>query len=195
MKNKLKKMVFSLALLGSTLSVADMSSYEPDTKSLVGIEGGYSRLDYNKDTQAITSVRLVNAGLKLGAETQDFRAFISGRYFYDSSAKYEYLTTFGGELQYKFNVSKVFDLFLGVNGGYAFLRFDTGDGFGPRSVASPYFGGDIGGNVHLGKKLDLELGGRVMSIQATHNSVAYGDYNIGNIVNAYASLIFKWQMN
>ena len=192
---ELTKIVLSLALLGSTLSAGELPAYEPNTKSLVGIEGGFSSLDYNKDSQSISSVGLANLGLKLGAETRDFRVFVSGKYFYDASAKYEYLTTFGGEVQYKFNPSKAFDFFIGVNAGYSSMRFDTSDGFGPRSVSSPYFGGDIGTNIHLSEDMDFELAGRVMSIQATHSSVTYGDYHVGNIVNVYASLIFKWRMD
>ena len=196
MKKKLIKLVLSLALIGSGLVAGDISLHEPHAKSLVGLEGGYSTLDYNKDTQAITSVALSSIGLKLGAETKDFRVFLSGRYFYDSTAKYEYLTTYGGEIQYKFNPSKAFNFFIGINGGYAAMRFDPdNDDFGPRSISTPYFGGDLGTNIHLGKDVDFELGGRVMSIQTTHKSTINGDYNIGNIVNVYASVIFKWQMD
>lgn len=195
MKIYLKKAVLCLTLLGSVLSAGEILSYQPEVRSLVGIEGGYSSLDYHKDSQAITSARLSNIGLKLGAETDDFRVFVSGRFFHDVTNRYEYLTTFGGEIQYKLSPVKAFDFFIGINGGYSFMRFDSGDGFGPRSINAPYFGGDIGTNIHLGSKTDLEIGGRVMSIQATHASNTYGDYNIGNIVNAYASLIFKWQLD
>lgn len=195
MKKELQKIALSLVLIGSTLSAGSIPSYEANTNSLVGIEGGYSSLDYNKDTQSITSVGLANLGLKVGAESKDYRVFLSGRYFYDVNAEYEYLTTFGAEIQYKFNPSKAFNFFIGANGGYSAMRFDTGDGFGPRSIAAPYFGADVGTNIHITKGMDFELGGRVMSIQATHVSDTYGDYNIGNIVNVYASLIFKWQMD
>ncbi|MDF1876755.1 hypothetical protein JHD47_02875 [Sulfurimonas sp. SAG-AH-194-L11] len=196
MKKELTRIVLSLAFIGTTLVAAGVPSYETNVKSLVGIEGGYSSLDYNKNSQVIQSVSLSNLGLKLGAETKDFRVFLSGRYFYDSTAEYEYLTTYGGEIQYKFNPSKAFNFFIGVNGGFASMRFDpAADNFGPRSVSGPYFGGDLGANIHLGREMDLELGGRVMSIQATHTSATYGDYNIGNIVSVYASLIFKWTMD
>jgi hypothetical protein len=190
MKKELQKIILSLVLVGSTL-VAEIE----DTKSLVGLEGGYSTLDYNQDTQAITSLALSSIGLKLGAETKDFRVFLSGRYFYDSTAKYEYLTTYGAEIQYKFNPSRAFNFFLGANLGYASMRFDMNDTFGPRTISSPYFGGDLGTNIHLGKSTDLEIGGRVMSIQATHTSNSSPNYTVGNIVNVYASVIFKWQMD
>ena len=193
-KRTIKKALLVATLVAMPLMAGD--SYEFKTSSLVGIEGGVSSLDYYKNSNAISSVSLGNVGLKLGAETKDFRVFLSGRYFYDPSAEYEYLVTYGGEIQYKFNVSKAFNVYLGANGGYASMRFDpANDGFGPRSLSAPYFGGDIGTNIHLGDATDLEIGGRVMSIQATHTSSTYGDYHIGNIVNVYASLIFKWKMD
>ena len=193
-KNRLKA-ILVLAILATVPLMAE-NSYEFQTKSLIGIEGGYSSLDSHKNNQAINSIGLANLGIKIGAETEDFRVFLSGRYFYDPSAEYEYLVTYGAEIQYKFNVSKAFNIYLGANGGYSSMRFDpANDGFGPRSLSAPYFGGDIGTNIHLNDATDFEIGGRVMSIQATHTSSTYGDYHIGNIVNVYASLIFKWKMD
>ena len=193
-KNTIKLVVLLFTL--ATVPLMAGESYDFETTSLVGIEGGASSLDYYKNSNAISSVGLANVGLKLGAETKDFRIFLSGRYFYDSSAEYEYLVTYGAEVQYKFNVSKAFNLYLGANGGYASMRFNpVNDSFGPRSLSSPYFGGDIGANIHLSDATDFEIGGRVMSIQATHNGGTFGNYHIGNIVNVYASLIFKWKMD
>ncbi|SFV61219.1 hypothetical protein MNB_SM-4-955 [hydrothermal vent metagenome] len=192
----LKTIILSLVLLGSTLS-AGTSSYEPNTKSLVGLEGGYSSLDYESGVNLNNSqgdTGLANLGLKIGAETRDFRVFLSGRYFYDSSSRYDYLTTIGGEIQYKFNPSKAFNIFLGVNAGLANAKTRIeGESFS-RTFSDFYVGGDLGTNIHLGKATDLELGARVMSIQSTNtkNDVSY---RIGNIVNVYASLIFKWSMD
>ena len=193
-KNTIKLVVVLATLATAPLMAED--NYEFETNSLVGIEGGASSLDYYKNSSAISRVSLANVGLKLGAETKDFRVFLSGRYFYDPSAEYEYLITYGAELQYKLNVSKAFNLYMGVNGGYASMRFDpTNDAYGPRSLSAPYFGGDVGTNIHLGETTDLEIGGRAMRIHAIHNGGASGNYNIGNIVNVYASLIFKWTMD
>lgn len=195
MKKIVRNTLLGLALLGTSVVADEVKQEQGHTKSLVGIEAGYSSLDYNKANQAIQNVNLSNLGLKIGAETEDFRAFVSARYFYDSSSKYEYLVTYGGELQYKFSPIDLMNFFIGANVGMASMRFDANDGFGPRSLSSPYFGGDLGTNIHLGNTTDLEIGARVMSIQGTHTSATYGDYTIGNIVNVYASLIFKWQMD
>ena len=190
-KNKIRATIIGLTLIGATLS-AEILPYQYDENSLIGVEGGYSTLDYNKASQSIQSVKLLNAGLKIGAESKNFRVFLSGRYFQDSTAEFKQLTTFGGELQYKFISLETFNLFVGANGGYANVRFDTGDGFGTRSTSTSYFGADIGANIHLGQNMDLELGSRIISLQATHVSNTFGNYYIDKIMNIYVSLIFKW---
>jgi len=192
-KRNIKKVVLGMALLATPL----MADYGYKAQSLVGIEGGFSQLDYENGTSDANEqydTNLANLGIKIGAETEDFRAFISGRYFFDSSKQYDYLTTFGLELQYKFNVTEVFNVYLGANGGVANAKFRAENEDFSRTFSDPYIGGDLGANIHLGSSTDLEIGARVMSIQATNtkNDVSY---RIGNIVNAYASLIFKWQMN
>jgi len=192
-KSNIKKIVLGVALLATPL----MAGYEFQTKSLVGIEGGGSTLDYEQGTNLNNtqgSTGLANLGLKLGAETEDFRAFLSGRYFYDPSNRYDYMTTFGVEIQYMFNVSKAFNIYMGGNGGIANAKWrEDGETFS-RTISNPYFGGDIGTNIHLGKSTDLELGGRVMSIQATNTKNGTSS-RINNIINVYASIIFKWKMD
>ncbi|MDQ7043339.1 MAG: hypothetical protein Q9M34_07375, partial [Sulfurimonas sp.] len=175
--------------------VSTAADYDFQSNSLMGVEVGGSSIDYTyNNANSPQDVTVSSLGLKLGAETKDFRAFIDGKYFYDSSSTYDYIVTYGGALQYKLNPSKLFNIFLGVNAGIANIRFIPADGSPYRSMSSPYFGGDLGVNIHLGNTMDLELGGRVMSIQDT-NTINNVEYRIGNIVNAYASLIFKWQMD
>jgi len=135
----------------------------------------------------------------LGAETKDFRVFLSGRYFYDSSSSYDYIVTYGAEIQYKFNVSKVFNVYMGANAGIANLAFRaSGESF-TRTISDPYFGGDLGVNIHLGDSVDWELGGRVMSIQADNirkdSTGVSKTYHVNEIVSAYTSIIFKWKMD
>ena len=195
-KSKLKSFVLVGVLLASTLSSQELE-YDTGTFSLVGIEAGYSSLDYEngvKTDNVQGDESLTHFGLKLGAETQDFRAFISGRYFFDSGSKYDYLVTYGGSLQYKFNVSRAVNLFLGVNGGIANIKFRAeGENFS-RTLQEAYLGGDLGTNIHLGKLMDLEFGARIMSIQGD-NTIKGVTYRVGNIINGYGTLIFKWQMN
>jgi len=192
-KTNIKKIVLSIVLFATPL----MADYEFQTKSLIGIEGGYSSLGYEDGTtfnnvQGTTDLN--NLGLKLGAETEDFRAFLSARYFHDASNKYDYLATAGLEIQYMFNVSKFFNIYLGANGGYAEIKFRSDTETFSRTITNPYYGGDIGTNIHLGDSVDVELGGRIMSIQGS-NTMANRTYKIESVINAYASLIFKWQMD
>jgi hypothetical protein len=194
--SKFKSFLLASALL-SSVATAENLKYDTYTYSLVGIEGGYSSLDYENGTRTDNtqgSVDLGHAGLKLGAETEDFRAFLSARYFFDSGNEYDYLVTYGGSLQYKFNLAKALNIFIGVNGGLANMKFRATTESFSRTLQEPYIGGDIGTNIHLGEYADLELGARIMSIQAD-NTIENVTYHVGSIVNGYASIIFKWQMD
>ncbi len=201
MKNKIKSILVVSSLLLGSATFADENFYS-QTKSLVGIEGGYSSLDYEngvKTNNTQGSVSLGNIGLKIGAESEDYRIFLSGSYFFESGSQYDYLTTYGVSFQYKFNVTKAFNVYLGMNGGLMNANVRAKDNAGVaepfyRTFSDPYFGGDLGANIHLGKSVDLELGGRVMSVQAD-NTIDGLTYRIGNIVQGYGSLIFKWQMD
>lgn len=193
--NRLKTLLVGATLIGSSL-LADTSVYSFNSNSLVGIEGGYSSLGYEYGTRVknnADTVRISHAGLKIGAETDDFRVFLSGRYYYDSSRVHDYIVTYGGELQYKFNVTEIFNFYMGVNGGIANLKFKSSKETYSRTISNPYFGGDLGINIHLGRKVDWELGARAMSIQA--DNIRDGKtYHVNEIVSAYSSIIFKWQM-
>ncbi len=201
MKNKIKSIVVVSSLLLGSTTFADENFYS-QTKSLVGIEGGYSSVDYEygvRTSNTQGSVSLENVGLKIGAESEDFRIFLSGAYFFDSGSQYDYLTTYGLAIQYKFNVSKVLNFYLGANAGLMNAKVRAKNSSGvpetfSRTFSDPYFGGDLGANIHLGDAVDLELGGRVMSVQAD-NTQGGVTYRIGNIVQGYGSLIFKWQMD
>ncbi len=193
--SRLKLAAFGVLLAASSL-MADISKYEFQTKSLVGIEGGYNTLGYENGTSANNeqySAKVGHAGLKIGAETEDFRAFLSGRY-YTGESSYDYISTFGAELQYKMNAFDVMNFFIGANGGIANMKFRASGETFSRTIRDYYVGGDVGTNIHLGDAADLEIGARVMSIQAenTKNSVTY---RMGNMVSGYASIIFKWQMD
>ena len=202
MKKKIQNIAIASSLLLGTTAFAADSFYSADTKSLVGIEVGQGSLNYEYGTNTNNKVKsssLSNIGLKIGAESEDFRIFLGGRYMFDASSQYDYLITSGIALQYKFNVRKYFNIYLGANGGLVTAKVRAKDSNGveetfSRTFSNPYVGGDLGMNIHLGEPLDLELGGRVMSVQAenTRNGVTY---KIGNIVQGYASLIFKWQMD
>ena len=196
MNNRFKNLTIASTLFIATLLSAE-NSYEFQTKSLVAVEGGFGSMGYEDGTPTNNvqgSARLSNIGLKMGAETRDFRILLSGRYYFDSSNKYDYLTTAGAELQYLFNVSKHLNLYMGVNGGISNLKFRVPTETFSRSITAPYMGVDLGTNLHLGKSVDLELGGRVIRIN--DDSVQNGiTYHIGNVVSAYGSLIFKWQMD
>jgi len=191
MKKCLQKAILA-TVLASVPAMADGYSY--NTNSLFAIEGGYTELSAEVDQAgySIQDAGMGNIGLKIGAEGENFRVFLSGRYY--DAEKDNTLTTAGGELQYKFNFSKPVNFFIGANAGMAFIKIGP-DGVLPSvSTNTPYYGGDIGFNVHASELIDLELGVKYMKLDesVTQGAVTY-DFN--SITSAYASVIIKWQMN
>jgi len=196
LKSKLQAAVIGVSLSASSL-MAYSSDYSFESHSLVGIELGGSSLNYEYGTplnNSVNDITIANGGLKLGAETEDFRLFLSGRYYYDSSSKYDYIVTYGAEFQYKFDISEHFNAFIGANAGIASMAFRATDEKYTRTISDPYYGGDVGINIHFGKELDWELGGRVISIQAD-NLKEGKTYHVNQMITAYTSLIFKWKMD
>jgi len=196
MRAGLKKITIASTLFIATLLSAE-NSYEFQTKSLVAIEGGSSSMGYEDGTPTNNvqgNASLSNLGIKIGAETRDFRIFLSGRYYFDSSDKYDYLATGGVELQYIFNVAEHFNIFIGANGGMANLKFRAPTESFSRSISTPYMGADLGVNFHLGDTADFEIGTRIINIDEDNlkNGITY---HIENVVSGYASLVFKWQMD
>lgn len=193
MKNNIKKIVLG-ALMASSLYASD--PYAFDVESLVGIEAGYSSFDVEKNQAntpaSITKYNKGEAGLKIGAQTEHYRLFLSARNYFVS--EYDYFVTYGGELQYLFNFSKAANFFIGINGGILDSRFKVPGESTSRTLSDPYYGGDVGFNIHAGEVLDIELGGRIMASDAQNRKNGI-TYKFDNIVTGYMSLIFRYQMD
>jgi len=193
----MKKIAISIvatALLTSSL-VAGSFDREPAYTALTGVELGYTRVNYDYGTQynnTANSVWMPVGALKVGAESEDYRAFISGKYFYDTDRDYEYITTYGAELQYKFHPADSFDIFIGGDIGVANIKWRADGETFARTISTGYFGGEIGLNIHLDDKFDLELAGRVLSLDA-ENTINNVSYRINTISTAYVGLVFKWE--
>ena len=185
-------------LVASSLYAGSKSNdpYAFNVTSLVGVEGGFTSFDVEKNqpnTSAdITKYNKASAGLKIGAQTENYRAFLSIRNYFINS--YDYFVTYGGELQYLFNFSKIANFYIGVNAGLLDARFKVDGEEESRTLSDPYYGGDLGFNIHLGESLDIELGGRIMASDAQNkkNDVTY---KFDNLITGYASLIFKYNMD
>ena len=193
MKNKLIKSLGTLALLTSSL-YAEI----PYTNALFGVEGGYGSLSHkyvpDSGVESQGRTEFATIGLKAGAETQNIRTFFNVNYYNDSSELYDYLLTYGMEVQYKFLSTKAFNLYAGVNGGYSQTKLNVkGESF-YRTINAPYLGASAGANVSLGNSFDLELGARLNAIQS-ENIKYQTSYKIENLVAGYVSLIYKWKMN
>ena len=192
MKNKLTK-----AALVLTFLCAPVTIIADEYNSLFAVEGSYSTIDV--ETSGATNVDVQTngfggIGLKLGAESKNYRIFLSGRYF--DAKDFSKLTTMGGEFQYKFNFSKPVNFFLGGNVGYAYMKVGADPIHNLPSVdtTSIYYGADAGFNYHMNELVDLELGARFMTFDEslTRDGV---NFDFSSFVTGYASVIIKWQMD
>jgi len=188
MKNKLKTLALTL-MLSTTAAMAD--------SSLVAIEGAFGTMDVDQENSvsratANSNVSLLGGGIKIGAQSDEFRIFLSANYYDSSDSNYNYVTTYGAELDYLIKPSSTFDIFLGVNVGIASLEQIDDDNV-KRTSNDMYYGGSAGVNYHLNNSFDLELGARVLllDISNTKNDVTY-TYN--TIISGYASVIYKFHM-
>ena len=192
MKKRLNKVVLSTLLVASSL----MADTFGNIHSLVGIEGGYTSLDVEKNvigsSAQLEKYNMYHGGLKIGAESNNYRFFLSGRY-YDGD-DFDYATTYGAELQYLFNVSKSLNLYIGGEVGLIDIRFTPDKATFSRTLSEMYFGGDIGLNFHATKSVDIELGARVLNLDAS-NTIQNTTYTFDNLVTGYASVIFKFKMD
>ena len=194
MKNSLSKVVLA-AMIATVPLAADNYSY--DTHSLFAIEGGATNIDIERNDAGnidIDKEALPNIGLKIGAQGNDFRAFLSGRYY--NADDFSKLFTAGGELQYLFNFSKAANFFIGANAGQAYIDVgaDTDKNIPSMSVTSMYYGGDAGFNFHATELIDIEVGAKYMALDVNEDRDGV-NFQIDSMVTAYASVIFKWQMN
>ena len=190
MKNRFTK----IALVASLLSMPALAVAN-EYSSLVGIEGGYSNVDAQSMTGATTKTiqdnGFGNVGVKIGAESKDWRLFLSARYY--DAKDFSKLNTIGAEAQYKFNFAKEADFFVSGNVGKAFMRLS--DGTNPAvSTNSNYYGGGAGFNFHATQLVDLELGARYMRLSDSVNQGGI-TYEVNSIATAYASVILKFQMD
>ena len=154
MRKKLTKVVLATALVASSLSAGE---YDFNTHSLFAIEGGYSNLnaEVNNAGYSIQKKEMPDIGLKLGAESENYRIFLSGRYYLAENDNI--VGTAGGEVQYKFNFTKPVNFFIGANAGAAYIKIGTSaDGVLPSaSITTPYYGGDLGFNYHASDLIDF----------------------------------------
>ena len=192
---RMKKRLTKIALAASLLSMPALVGAD-EYHSLLGFEGGYSNVDVestnNGQTYEIQKSGFASGGLKIGAESEDYRIFLSARYY--NAKDFSKLNTVGGELQYKFNFSKRANFFLGGNVGKAYMR--VSDGMNPSvSTDTTYLGGDAGFNIHATELIDLEVGARYMSFDETVELDPITKYKFSSLVTAYASIIIKWKMD
>lgn len=196
----MKKIAAGIVSLLLMSGAAQADDYRFNIKSLVGFEGGYSTFDVEKiappAASAIKSYNQPEIGLKIGAESENYRIFLSVRnYFVDG---YDYFIGYGGELEYLFNFSKIANFYIGLNAGVLDGRFNVKGESEARTISDPYMGGEAGLNFHVSEHFDFEMGGRVMATDAQNKKIISSNpvtYKFDSIITGYASIIIKYQMD
>ena len=193
---KTTKKIFSSSLLAFALlsSSAAADDFIFNTKSLVGIEGGYTDIvveNTDPTTPVNESYKKGEAGFKIGAQGEHYRVFLSARNYF-VGGEFDVLATFGAEGQYMFNFSKMANFFIGGNVGHLYGKFQIdGENFN-REFSDVYYGGDIGFNIHLNETYDLELGARYISSSASDDQNGKS-YSFDHLATGYASIIIKFE--
>jgi len=194
----------SLLTLGSVANVsANDENFIFNTKSLLAIEGGYSTFDVDNDYNSQFPFNTIHptesydaghVGLKIGAEGDDFRVFLSAKNFFIGS-EYDYFVTLGTEIDYKFNFSKIANFYIGANGGYLFSKFQADNESFNRKIDGFYYGGELGFNFHISPRFDIELGARIMDTADASDSTGAVKYTLDYIAEGYTSFIIKFDMD
>ena len=191
-KKRLINVLVVVLMLSSSL-MADTVMYPEH--SLIGIEGGVTNINYDVSNTSKNLNKIIqNIGIKIGAESHDYRIFLTANYYTNPNSSYDYIGTYGGELDYLLNVSSKMNLYIGANAGVANMKFNVAHETSSRTISNLYYGPDAGINFHASKLIDLELGARFMMLDATNtkNGVTY---TFNNFVTGYASIIFKYNMD
>jgi len=161
------------------------------TKSLVGIEGGFGEMGVASNEGYDKTETFIHGGLKVGAQSENYRIFVSGRYY--NTESFEYLTTLGVEFQYLFNYTSWGNLFIGINTGLLDADFDDVNG-NKRTFSDMYYGADAGLNFHASDLIDLELGVRMIDVNGD-NTIGGVTYSFDPMVTAYGSIIIKYDLD
>ncbi|MEN8303148.1 MAG: outer membrane beta-barrel protein [Campylobacterota bacterium] len=189
MKNSLSKIVLAAMMTAAPLVA---SEYTFNSHSLFAIEGGMS--DVTTESAAVMEKdELANVGLKLGAQTDNYRVFLSGRHY--QVEDYNSLRTYGVEAQYMFNFSEPVNFFLGANAGKAKIKVGANGADPSAETTTTYYGADAGFNLHASEMVDIEIGAKYMEMQDGVITQGATTLEVDKIVTAYASLIIKWEMD
>ncbi|WP_345986091.1 outer membrane beta-barrel protein [Sulfurimonas sp. HSL-1656] len=164
------------------LLVLGMNAYaeEDAAKGLIGVEFGYVDTNYNTEGfsgDETSEVGTGSLGLKLGAESRNYRVFIDSSFWYTD--QYKKAGKIGASLQYLIPLGDAFNIFMGLNGGVINSIGDTD--------VDPYYGADLGVNLNLSESFGIELGARYCDVSDSNADLAITD-----MVQGYISAIFKF---
>ena len=199
----MKKILKTLAVVTTALTVSlaageSKTSYDDNwgVKSVIGFEGGFGKSQTEITDQSIIDTTPISAGIKVGAEGQEYRILLNTRYYF--MEKTELALSVGATVQYLFRFTDWGNLFLGVEAGGSTFRFRYSPSSGGEATAETgfqlYYGGNAGLNFDFGDTVGLEVGGRYMAMD---NSITNNGstIKIPYVAQGYASIMFKYVMD
>jgi len=198
------KNIQKIALVSALMVMPLMASDDIDdeiTYSLIGVEAGYGKISTEITDKSGANVvfktddiNLAHLALKLGAESEHYRIFLSGSYAQDSDSFFDYVMNYEVEGDYLFNFSRYANFFVGIHGGITYMKFVRPTETFSRTIDSSYYGGNVGFNIHATRSIDVELGARYSVMDAV-NTKSDIEYNFTDDWNGYCSIIFKYQLD
>ena len=196
----MKKVLSSAILLASVAAGAGENyfSNEWDAKGLIAIEGsGGSMSLTQQNASTITTDDSTGAGsvaLKLGGESKYYRLFLEGRYYMLDASGFESskAASLGLQVDYLIRAGEHFNIFMGLNGGGIYSKFEEKKVSGSTSSnqhtnQDGYVGAQAGVNIDIIENLGIELGGRAKYV-FTDDDV----YAISNAYEGYVAIVFKF---
>ena len=172
MKQQVIKVVMA-TFLGCVPLFSNDEDYTYKSQSLFAVEGGYSFYN-NNVTREFSDL---NFGLKVGAQSKNYRLFINANR--DNASNGDNIYRGGLSVQHMFNFSSHANFFVGINAGLT-----SGGDLNTGQEYPTYYGGDIGFNIYGEDNIDYEIAMRSMKTE-----------NFDTITAGYFSVIIKYQID
>lgn len=185
----IRKLLLPAMLVFGLSAQADGDDFQDewDTKGLIGVGIGYMGTNYKYNTGNIDindepiydeeTTSSPSLALKLGAESKHFRFFVEGQVW--RTDEYNDGSTIGGALQYLIRLDEMFNIFMGVNGGWVNTVGDSWNNYG---------GVDAGVNIDFSESYGIEIGARYDAVSSGSRS----EGKLKEFYQGYVTAIFKF---
>ena len=192
---KIVSIIATLFVLATTAQAAESSALDNwGVKTIIGIEGGFGQTSIETNATGATNQTpyLGGLGLKLGAEGQEYRIYIDGRYYIIDGVEFAF--SGGATIQYIFRFSNFMNYFVGIEAGVTSFRYKVeNESFTRETGLQLYYGANTGFNFDITDSVGIELGGRYMVMDAANTKDGVLT-KIPYIAEGYLAIDFKYVM-